>query len=128
HRPPAGALERGRERDALAVDEVVVPSLAVDPGSRLHRPVGEPAAAAERRRVEPAAARREAGGGELPGAGVDDGVDPRRERVALEGELPVALDEHEQHVLAAERPEEIVAGRLAVAVLRQLGAEAGAIL
>ena len=57
-RPPAGALERAREREAAVVDELVVAPLAGDLDARLHGGVGQPAQAAERRRGEEGAARR----------------------------------------------------------------------
>ena len=75
--------------------------------------MGEPAQAAERRRGEEGAARVEAGGVQLLLALVEHAVDPRRERRALDRAPPVALDEHEQDVLAAQAGEELVAGRVA---------------
>ena len=73
-RPPAGALERPREGEAVVLDELVVPPLAVDPDPRLQGGVRQPAEAAERRRGEEGAARGEAGGPQLRGAPVEHGA------------------------------------------------------
>ena len=83
-RPPAGALERPGEREAVVLDELVVAPLAVDPDPRLQRGVRQPAEAAEGRRGEEGAARGEAGGPQLRGAPVEHGVDAGRERRALD--------------------------------------------
>ena len=71
----------------------------------------EPAEAAEGRRGEERAARGEAGGPQLRGAPVEHGVDAGREGRVLDRDPPVALDEHEQDVLAAQAGQQPVAGR-----------------
>ena len=53
-RPPARALERVAEGEAVARDELVVALLVVDPQPGLQGGVGQPADAAERRRGEEA--------------------------------------------------------------------------
>ena len=61
---------------------------------------------------------------QLLGPGVDDRVDVRRERGALNRDLPVALDEDEQDVLAAEALEEPSGGHVAIGILAaELGGE-----
>ena len=57
----------------------------------------------------------------LPAA--SDGVDLRRERGALHRDLAVALDEHEQDVLAAQAGEQALAGGVAEAVVADLAAK-----
>ena len=121
--PPAGALERPAEREAVALDELVVAQLVVDPDARLQGRVRQPAEAAERRRGEEGAAGGEAGGLQSPGPLVESGVDPRRERGALDRDLAVALDEHEQDVLAAQAGQQPVARRAAEAVVADLVGE-----
>ena len=54
---------------------------------------------------------------------VEHGVDRGRERGALDRDLPVALDEHEQDVLAAQAGQQPVAGRVAEAVVADLVGE-----
>ena len=88
----------------------------------------QPAEAAERRRGEERAARREAGGPQLRGAPVEHGVDPGREGRVLDRDPPVALDEHEQDVLAAQPGQQPVAGRGAEAVVRDRAGERRALL
>ena len=119
-RPPPGALERPREREAVVLDELVVAPLAVDPDPRLQGGVRQPAEAAEGRRGEEGAARGEAGGRQLRGALVEHGVDPGG---VLDRDLPVALDEDEQDVLAAQAGQQPVAGGGAEAVAGDLAGE-----
>ena len=116
-RPPPGAPERGGERETFAPGQRGIAPGAVDPDSRLERGVGEPAASAVRRGGEPTAPGREAVGRELLVAGFDELGDGRRERRSLDGHLPVALDEHEQDVLAAQSLEEPAGRRVAVRIL-----------
>ncbi len=108
-RPPPGALEGAGEREAVVADELVVAPLAVDPDPRLHRGVRQPAEAAERRRGEERAARGEAGGLQLRVALLEHLVDLGRERGVLDRDPPVALDEHEQDVLAPQAGQQPVA-------------------
>ena len=127
-RAPARALERPGEGEAVVLDELVVAPLAVDPDPGLQGGVRQPAEPAERRRGEEGAARREAGGPQLRGAPVEHGVDLGRERRVLDGDAPVALDEHEQDVLAAQPGQQPVAGRGAEGVVRDRAGERRALL
>ena len=122
-RPPPGALERPGEGEAVVLDELVVAPLGVDPDPRLQGGVRQPAEAAEGRRGEEGAARGEAGGPQLRGALVEHGVDPGREGRALDRDPPVALDEHEEDVLAAQAGQQPVAGGGAEAVAGDLAGE-----
>ena len=88
----------------------------------------QPAEAAEGRRGEEGAARGEAGGPQLGGAPVEHGADAGREGRALDRDPPVALDEHEQDVLAPQAGQQPVAGRGAEAVVGDLAGERRAIL
>src|SRR5215207_550215 len=101
-RPPPGALERTGEREVVVLDELVVPPLAVDQDPRLQGGMREPAKAAEGRRGEESAARGETGGPQLCGAPLERGVDAGREGRVLDRDPAVALDEHEQDVLAPQ--------------------------
>ena len=87
----------------------------------------EPAEAAEGRRGEEGAARREAGGPQLLGAAVDHAGDAGRERRPLQRDPPVALDEHEQDVLAPQAGEQPVAGRGAEGVVGDQAGERRAV-
>jgi hypothetical protein len=115
-RPPAGALERPGQGEAVGLDDLVVAPLAVDLDPRLHGGVRQPAEAAEGRRGQEAAARGEARRPQLRVAPVQHGVDRGRDGRALDRSLTVALDEHEQDVLAAQAGQQPVAGRVAEAV------------
>ena len=75
-RPPPRALERRGEREAIVLDELVVPALAVDPHPRLQGGVRQPAEAAEGRRGEEARCARRSRGLQLRGALVEHGADP----------------------------------------------------
>ena len=123
HRPPAGALERPAQGEAVALDELVVAALGADPDPRLQGGVRQPAEPAEGRGGEEGAARREASRPQLCGALVEDGVDPRREGRALDRDPPVALDEQQQDVLAAQARQQPVAGSGAEAVAGDLAGE-----
>ncbi len=120
---PPGPLERLAEREAIARDELVVAQLVVDPDTRLQGRVRQPADAAERRRGEEGAPGAEAGGLQPLGPPVEHGVDLWRERGVLNRDLAVALDEHEEHVLAAQARQQPAAGRVAEAVVADLLAE-----
>ena len=122
-RPPPGALERPAEGEAVALDELVVAPLGADPDPRLQRGVRQPAEPAEGRRGEEGAARGEAARPQLRGALVEHGVDPGREGRALDRDPPVALDEQQQDVLAAQAGQQLVAGRGAEAVAGDLAGE-----
>ena len=122
-RPPPGALERPREGDAVLLHDLVVPPLAVDRDPRLQRGMREPAQAAEGRRGEEGAARGEAGGSQLCVAPLEHGVDAGREGRVLDRDPPVALDEHDQDVLATQARQQPVAGSGAEAVVGDLAGE-----
>ena len=122
-RPPPGALERPAEGEAVALDELVVAPLGADPDPRLQGGVRQPAEPAEGRRGEEGAARGEASRPQLRGALVEHGVDPGREGRALHRDLPVALDEQQEDVLAAQAGQQPVAGSGAEAVARDLAGE-----
>jgi hypothetical protein len=83
----------------------------------------EPAEAAEGRRGDEGASRGEAGGPQLRAAPPEHGVDPGRDRGVLDGHPAVALDEHDQDVLAAEAGEQPVAGSGGEAVVGDLAGE-----
>ena len=87
----------------------------------------QPAEAAEGRRGEEGAARREACGPQLRVARVEHGADAGREGRALDRDPPVALDEHEQDVLAPQARKQPVAGSGAEAVVGDLAGERRAI-
>ena len=78
--------------------------------------------------AEEGAARGEAGGPQLRGAPVEHGADAGRDGRALDRDPPVALDEHEQHVLAPQAGQQPVAGSGAEAVVGELVRELRAIL
>ena len=122
-RPPSGALERPGEGEAVVVDELVVTSLAVDPDPRLHGGMRKPAEATEGGRGEEGAARGEAGGLQLCGAPLERAVDAGREGRVLDRDPSVALDEHEQDVLAPQACQQPVAGSGAEAVVGDLAGE-----
>ena len=79
-RSPPGPFERVAECQAVALDELVVAQLIVDPGARLHGGMRKPAEPAERRRGEETAARGETGGLQSLGVPVESRDDPWRER------------------------------------------------
>ena len=83
----------------------------------------EPAEAAECRRGEEGAARGEAGGPQLRGAPLERGVDAGREGRVLDRDPPVALDEHDQDVLAPQARQQPVAGSGAEAVVGERAGE-----
>ena len=67
--------------------------------------------------VRKALARREPGRPQPRGAGVEHGVDLRRERRVLDRDPPVALDEGDDDVLAAQPGQQVGAGRVAERVV-----------
>ena len=83
----------------------------------------QPAQAAEGGRCEECAARGEAGRPQLCGAPLEHGVDPGRDGRILDGDLPVALDEHDQDVLAPQACQQPVAGSGAETVVGDLAGE-----
>ena len=111
------------EGEAVALDELVVAPLGADPDPRLQGGVRQPAEPAEGRRGEEGAARGEAARPQLRGALVEHGVDPGREGRALHRDPPVALDEQQQDVLAAQAGQQPVAGSGAEAVAGDLAGE-----
>jgi hypothetical protein len=108
-RPPARVPEGTREGQAVGLDQAVVPPLVVDPQAGQQRGVGQPAAAARRRRGEEAAPGAVPGRAQPTGSGVEHGVDLRREPGALDRDAPIALHEREDHVLAAQAGEQPIA-------------------
>src|SRR5829696_4786404 len=127
-RPPPRALERPGEGEAVVLDELVVPPLAVDQDPGLQGGMREPAEAAEGRRGEEGAARGETGGPQLRGAVIEHCRDPGRKGRPLDGDPAVALDEHEQDVLAPQPRQQPVAGSGAEAVAGELAGERRAIM
>ena len=121
--PPPGPLERPAECEAVGLDELVVAPLAVDPETRLHGGVRQPAGAAERRRGEEGAPGGEAGGLQSPRPLVESSIDPWREGGALDRALSVALDEREDDVLAVQAGQQLAARGVAEAVVPDLGGE-----
>ena len=121
--PPAGPFEGEAEREPVAGHQLVVATREVDPGTRLHRRVGQPADPAEGGRGQPAAPGTEAGRVQLLRPAVQDGVHLRGVRRPLDRHLAVALDEDQQHVLAAQSGQQPVAGRRGVRVMADLGGE-----
>ena len=123
-RPPAGAPERLAEGEAVALDELVVAAAGCRSGSPTAG-WSAPASSSPPKVDEVRKALREEKPGalQLRGAAVEHGVDPGREGRALHRDLPVALDEQEQDVLAAQAGQQPVAGRGVEAVLRDLAGE-----
>ena len=109
-RPPSRLFEGVTQGEAVAGDEGVVTLLAVDPQPRLQGRMGQPADRAERRRGEEGAPGGEPGGLQCAGPRVQDGVDPRREARTLHSDAPVALDEGEDDVLAAQAGQQVIGG------------------
>ena len=73
--------------------------------------------------AQPAAAGAEARGLQLLGSRGEHAVDLRREGGSLHSDLAVALDEHEQDVLAAQAGQQLVGRRVAIGVAAELGRE-----
>ncbi len=122
-RTPPCTLERHAEGEAVAPDELVVAPLRADPNARLQGGVRQPAEPAESRRREERAARGEAARPQLRSALAEHGVDTGREGRALDRDLPVALDEQEEDVLAAQAGQEPIARSGAEAVAGDLAGE-----
>ena len=110
HGAPAGLVEGVAEGEPAAGDQLGIPLLGVDPQPRLQGGVGELADPAEARGGEPGAPRGPAGVGQRGGAPAQEGVDAGREARALDGGLPVAFDEGDDDVLAAQSGEQVRSG------------------
>src|SRR4029077_19778828 len=107
---PAGLVEGVAEGKPVAGDQVGIPQFGVDPQSRLQGGVGELADPAEAWGGDPGAPRGPAGPGQCGGAPAQDGVDAAGETRALNGDLPVAFDEVDDDVLAAQSGEQVRSG------------------
>jgi hypothetical protein len=95
----------------------------VDPQAGQERAVRQPTPAAHRRRGEEAAARLVPDRAQPFGTGVEQRADLRRVQRVFDRVAPVALDERQHHVLAAQRGQELVAGRVAERVVREFPRE-----
>src|SRR6185437_15944224 len=107
---PPGLAERVAEGEPIAGDELVVALVAIDPQPRLQGGVGEPADPAEGRGGQPGALGGPAGPGQRGGVPAQDGVDSRREAPTPDGDLPVAFDDGDDDVLAAQSGQQIRGG------------------
>src|SRR5262249_1433556 len=99
---PAGLVEGVAEGEPSAVDQLGIPLVGVDPQPRLQGGVAEPAEPAEAGGCDEGTPRGPAGVGQRGGSPAQDGVDAGREARALDGDLPVAFDEGDDDVLAAQ--------------------------
>src|SRR5256885_2377348 len=100
----------------VALDDVVVAQLVVDPQPGLQGGVGQPADAAEGGRPEVAAPGREPGRAQPLGTRVEDRIDSGRERRAFYGGPAVALDEDDDDILPAETGQQIFGGGVAAGI------------
>src|SRR5262249_34328095 len=107
---PARLVEGVAEGEPAAVDQLGIPLRGVDPQPRLQGGVDEPADPPEGGGGKPGAPRGPAAAGQRGGAPAQDGVDAGREARALNGDLPVAFDEGDEDVLAAQSREQVRSG------------------
>ena len=107
---PAALVEGVAEGEPAAGDELGIPLLAVNPQPRLQGGVRELADPAEAGGGDPGALRGPAGAGQRGGALAQECVDARGEAGALDGDLPVAFDEGDDDVLAAQSGEQVRSG------------------
>src|ERR1019366_5381554 len=106
----AGLVEGVAEGEPAAGDKLGIPLCGVDPQPRLQGGVGELADPAEARGGDPGALRGPAGARQWGGTLAQDGVDAGGEAGALDSGLPVAFDEGDDDILAAQSGEQVRSG------------------